>query len=128
MKDESGGHSKRDSNNSSNNDNSGDNNDNNNTNKSSSTNTTSNNINNAPVIFKSTNNPHSHRNVQNTPPPNLRALIRTCDGNTELTQTLLSELITKQVVTIQLLSRPSFRFIFNIVMEVITHSGFAHGM
>ena len=51
-----------------------------------------------------------------------------CDGSFALTQTMLGELITKPKLTDKLLSKPPFRFLYDIVMEVSRSTGFGTGL
>lgn len=62
------------------------------------------------------------------PPPNLDAFIEKCDGSEAMTQSLLGEIITKPNLTSKLLSKPPFRFLHDIIMEVIKVTNFAHGL
>lgn len=57
--------------------------------------------------------------------PNLDKEIEKCDGSEATTQTLLGELITRPKLTEKLLSKPPFRFLFDIVMEITKVTGFA---
>lgn len=60
--------------------------------------------------------------------PNLDGEILSCDGSEATTQRLLGELITRPKLTEKLLSKPPFRFLFDIVMEVIRATGFGAGL
>ncbi len=59
------------------------------------------------------------------PPPNLDSYIERCDSLETTTQLLLGEIITKPRLTEKLLSKPPFRFLHDIIMEVIKVTGFA---
>ena len=48
-----------------------------------------------------------------------------CDGLESTTQAMLGEIITRPKLSEKLLSKPPFRFLFDIVLEVIKVSGFA---
>ena len=48
-----------------------------------------------------------------------------CDGSEATTQTMLGEIITRPKLSEKLLSKPPFRFLFDIVLEVIKVTGFA---
>ena len=48
-----------------------------------------------------------------------------CDGLEGTTQVMLGEIITRPKLSEKLLSKPPFRFLFDIVLEVIKVSGFA---
>ena len=48
-----------------------------------------------------------------------------CDGLEATTQAMLGEIITRPKLSDKLLSKPPFRFLFDIVLEVIKVSGFA---
>ncbi len=59
------------------------------------------------------------------PPPNLDSYIERCDSLETTTQMLLGEIITKPRLTEKLLSKPPFRFLHDIIMEVVKVTGFA---
>ena len=60
--------------------------------------------------------------------PRLDAEIEKCDGSEATTQAMLGELITRPKLTDKLLSKPPFRFLHDIVMEVIRATGFGRGL
>lgn len=64
----------------------------------------------------------------NSMAPRLDAEIEKCDGSVETTQRLLGELITRPKLAEKLLGKPPFKFLFDIVMEVIRATGFARGL
>lgn len=60
--------------------------------------------------------------------PNLDREIERCDGSEATTQLLLGEVITRPKLTEKLLAKPPFRFLHDVVMEVIRSSGFASNL
>jgi TRAF3-interacting protein 1 len=59
---------------------------------------------------------------------NLDGEVEKCDGAISLTQELLGPLITKPKLSEKLLGKPPFRFLFDIIMEVIKATGFGEGL
>eukprot|EP00595_Chromulina_sp_UTEXLB2642_P002924 CAMPEP_0196766108 /NCGR_PEP_ID=MMETSP1095-20130614/18631_1 /TAXON_ID=96789 ORGANISM="Chromulina nebulosa, Strain UTEXLB2642" /NCGR_SAMPLE_ID=MMETSP1095 /ASSEMBLY_ACC=CAM_ASM_000446 /LENGTH=658 /DNA_ID=CAMNT_0042126301 /DNA_START=118 /DNA_END=2091 /DNA_ORIENTATION=- len=60
--------------------------------------------------------------------PNLDKEIEKCDGLESTTQLLLGELIQRPKLTDKLLGKPPFKFLFDIVVEVIRVTGFGTGL
>jgi len=60
--------------------------------------------------------------------PNLDGEIEKCDGSEATTQALLGAIITRPKLSEKLLSKPPFRFLFDIVVEVTKVTGFAEGL
>lgn len=60
--------------------------------------------------------------------PNLDSEIERCDGTEATTQAMFADLITKPKLTEKLLSKPPFRFLFDIIQETIKVTGFGNGL
>eukprot|EP01035_Chromulina_nebulosa_P019423 gene19423-25301_t len=60
--------------------------------------------------------------------PNLDKEIEKCDGLESTTQLLLGELIQRPKLSDKLLGKPPFKFLFDIVIEVIRVTGFGTGL
>lgn len=60
--------------------------------------------------------------------PKLDQEIERCDGSEVATQQLLGDVITRPKLTEKLLSKPPFRFLHDIVMEVIRATGFGSNL
>lgn len=59
---------------------------------------------------------------------NYDAEIEKCDGSVQMTQSSLGELITKPKLSDKLLNKPPFRFLFDIIKEVINQTGFCNNL
>lgn len=65
---------------------------------------------------------------RNVLPADLDAEIAKCDGQVSSTQTLLGDVITRPKLTDNLLSKPPFKYLFDIIMEVQRVTGFSNGL
>ena len=54
-------------------------------------------------------------------------LIDTCCGRYDVTKLMLTGLVTGQMITNTLLEKPPFRFLYNIIREIMDTTGFAQG-
>jgi TRAF3-interacting protein 1 len=61
-------------------------------------------------------------------PPNLDSEIQLCDGTEATTQSMLGSLISKPKLTDKLLQKPPFRFLYDIIMQVIETTEFGKGL
>jgi len=59
---------------------------------------------------------------------NLDSQIEKCDGTEATTQALLSEIIQRPKLTDKLLSKPPFRYLHDIITEVVRVTGFAKNL
>eukprot|EP01038_Epipyxis_sp_PR26KG_P008130 gene8130-11008_t len=66
--------------------------------------------------------------ANNSKAPNLDKEIERCDGTEATTQLLLGELIQRPKLSEKLLSKPPFRFLHDIIMEVMKVTGFGNDL
>lgn len=60
--------------------------------------------------------------------PAVDAELNNCDGNIEFTKEILGSLITRPKLADKLLQKPPFRFLYDVIMEIVTVTGFGQGL
>jgi len=60
--------------------------------------------------------------------PNLDSFIEKCDGTEATTQAMLGDMIQRPKLSEKLLSKPPFRFLHDIIMEIYKVTGFGTGL